>query len=194
MSSTETDHPKSAARVRPLWLWIATALAFPPSGYLGHLLAGPVDAVGAALLGGLITGLGIGTAQWAVLRRRGASPAWIPATAAGLALGLAAGSALVDYQTSLGDLALMGAVSGLAVGAAQAAVFAPLRRRAAVWTMGVAALWALGWAVTTAAGIDVEEQYTVFGATGALAVALLQSVLVGALVPPAAAAEAVDHA
>ena len=29
-------------------------------------------------------------------------------------------------------------------------------------------LWALGWIVTTLAGIPVEEQFTIFGASGAV--------------------------
>jgi hypothetical protein len=120
-----------------------------------------VNGVGNALLSGVIAGAIIGTAQWLVLRRRGGSPAWIIATTAGLAVGLTAGAALVDYKTSLGALAAMGAVSGAAIGLAQAASFAPLRRHALVWTLATGALWAIGWAVTTAAGIKVEDQWPV---------------------------------
>ena len=39
------------------------------------------------------------------------------------------------------------------------------------------AIWALGWTVTTAAGIGVEEQFTVFGASGAIVVTALTVVL-----------------
>ena len=46
-----------------------------------------------------------------------------------------------------------------------------------MWAGAVSAAWALGWAVTTAAGIDVERQYAVFGASGAL----VASGLLGAL-------------
>ena len=108
-------------RIRPWWLWIATAFAFPPAGYFAHKVAGPVDGVGAALVSGLIAGAVIGAAQWAVLRRRGASPRWIVATAGGFAVGLAAGAALVDYATSLAALVVMGAVTGAVIGLAQAA-------------------------------------------------------------------------
>jgi hypothetical protein len=48
---------------------------------------------------------------------------------------------------------------------------------ALVWPGYLAAAWAAGWTVTTAAGIGVEEQFTVFGASGALVVALLTSIL-----------------
>jgi hypothetical protein len=38
-------------------------------------------------------------------------------------------------------------------------------------------IWALGWTVTTAIGVDVESQYTVFGSSGALVVTLLTTAL-----------------
>ena len=65
----------------------------------------------------------------------------------------------------------------------RSASFAPLRRHALTWTLATAALWAIGWAVTTGAGIKVEDQWPVFGISGALTVAILQSVLVNRLVP-----------
>jgi hypothetical protein len=118
----------------------------------------------------------------------------VPATAAGLGAGLALGAAAVSYRTDLSSLAVMGVVTGLAVGAAQGAVAGGAARRTAgerasgatsvaLWALATAALWPLGWAVTTLAGIPVEEQFTNFGITGALTVAAIQSVLVGALVP-----------
>src|SRR5215210_218600 len=108
---------------RVFFVWAATFLAFPPSGFLAHALLGPVDGLGPALGGGLIAGLGIGAAQWLALRRRPPGAAlWIPATGLGLAVGLAAGSSLVGYDTELTDLVLQGALSGLGVGALQALV------------------------------------------------------------------------
>jgi hypothetical protein len=66
----------------------------------------------------------------------------------------------------------------LAVGAAQAMALRPqLGRRAMLWPAIVAAGWAAGWAVTTAIGVDVEAQYTVFGSAGAVVAAALTSVL-----------------
>jgi hypothetical protein len=52
---------------------------------------------------------------------------WIPATCAGMAVGLAAGAALVNYGTGRGDVVLLGAVTGVGVGVAQALVL--VRRR-----------------------------------------------------------------
>jgi hypothetical protein len=51
---------------------------------------------GLRLLGGLIAGAIIEAAQWSALRQW-VSWLWIPATSVGMALGLAAGAALVDY-------------------------------------------------------------------------------------------------
>ena len=85
-------------------------------------LVGRVDGVGAALLGWRHRRRA--HRHWRsgrCLRRRGASPGWIVATAAGFGVGLAAGAALVDYETSLAALVVMGAVCGVAIGLAQVA-------------------------------------------------------------------------
>ena len=104
---------------------------------------------------------------------------WVAATAIGLMIGLGIGAAVVDYQTDVGALIVQGAISGLAVGAAQALVLRHRLRRLPVllWAPMVAALWALGWFITTSAGISVEEQFIVFGASGALVVTGLTAVL-----------------
>jgi hypothetical protein len=164
-----------------------TALAFPPAGYLAHVVAGRVDSVPAAVLNGVIAGAGIGAAQWALLRHRGISLTWIPATSVGLGAGLAVGAGLVSYRTDVTSLALMGAVCGLAVGITQGAALGNARR-ALGWIAVNAALWALGWTVTTAAGIDVSQQWAVFGLFGCLTLAFLQSTVIGAFVPAKAVA------
>jgi hypothetical protein len=41
----------------------------------------------------------------------------------------------------------------------------------------------IGWAVTTGAGIKVEDQWPLFGISGALIVAAVQSVLINRFVP-----------
>jgi hypothetical protein len=160
-----------------------TALAFPPAGYIAHIVAGRVDSVSAAVLNGVIAGAGIGAAQWALLRHRDVSVAWIPLTAVGLGTGLAAGAALVSYRTDITSLVLMGAVTGLGVGVAQCTMLATLKR-ALGWSAATAAVFALGWAITTAAGIDVSQQWAVFGAFGCSTLAFLQSTYIGAFVPP----------
>jgi hypothetical protein len=166
---------------RPWYKWLLTALAFPPSGYIAHLVAGRVDSVPAALLNGVIAGTGIGAAQWALLRHRGVSPIWIVATAIGLGAGLATGAELVSYKTDITSLATMGAVCGLAVGIAQGATLRNAKRMLG-WSAVNAALWALGWTITTAGGIDVSQQWAVFGAYGCFTLAFLQSTIVRAFI------------
>jgi hypothetical protein len=82
--------------------------------------------VAAAMIGGLTAGLVIGAAEWFALRRW-VSWLWIPATSIGMAAGLTAGAALVGYGTSRGDILIMGAVTGLGVGALQALVLSRSR-------------------------------------------------------------------
>ena len=153
---------------------------FPIGGFAGTLIAGPVDDLTAALVGGLITGIILGAAQsWAMGRVGPPALQWVTATAIGLMLGLGIGSAVVGYHTDLGSLMVQGAISGLAVGTAQAFVLRHRLRRLLVllWAPVLAALWALGWFITTSAGIAVEEQIIVFGASGALVVTGLTTVL-----------------
>jgi hypothetical protein len=143
------------------------------------LVTGPVDTPLAAAAGGALTGAVLGVVQGLALRLdRRALLGWTVATAVGLAAGLAAGAAVVGFGTSLGDLAVQGAISGLAVGAAQALV---LRRRARplalAWPAYLAVVWALGWVVTTSIGVRVQEQFTVFGSAGAFTVTALTAVL-----------------
>ena len=107
---------------------------------------------------------------------------WIPATAAGLGVGLAVGAALVSYRTDITSLVVMGAVSGLGVGIAQGAMLGNTKRMLG-WTAATAALWAVGWATTTAGGISVDQQFVVFGAYGAIASTFLQSIIIGSFIP-----------
>ncbi len=109
------------------------------------------------------------TALWRLVP--GVSWAWVPATSAGLALGLAAGSTAVGYTTGVGDLLVQGTLTGLGVGVAQALVWRrPLGAGyAAAWAGAALGSWPLGWSVTRAFGIDVGKHYAVFGASGAIA-------------------------
>jgi hypothetical protein len=178
-SRSAFDRPDRA--LWPWWPWLLTALAFPPSGLIAHAVAGPVDSLTSAAVGGAVAGAGVGAAQWAVLRRRYPSLAWIPATAVGMGAGLAVGAALVSYRIDRPSLAVMGAFSGLGIGLAQAATTRrPLR--ALVWGAGTAALFAVGWTITASAGIDVERQWPVFGLSGCLTVAFLQSFVIRSFV------------
>ena len=68
----------SAVKIVLSWVGV-TLIAFPLAGYLGWGIGGHVDSVGPALVGGAITGAGIGLVQWAFLRRDlGMSPSLDP--------------------------------------------------------------------------------------------------------------------
>jgi hypothetical protein len=116
-----------------MWLWpVAILVGFPIGGYVADVVVDGVDSVGAALVGGLIAGAIIGAAEWFALRRW-VSWLWIAATCAGMAVGLAAGAALVDYGTDRGDVVLIGAVTGVGVGVLQTLVLARHRIPGAFW-------------------------------------------------------------
>ena len=166
--------------------WIAVALAFPIAGYIGWIISGPVDTVQAALIGGALTGAGVAAVQWwAAKGALGRPAAWISASATGYAAGLAAGAALVGYHTELGALALMGLVSGACLGAAQGLVLARQgsTRLGLAWGAAMPALFALAWVPTTVIGVSVENQFTVFGAAGAIPFMLLSGLLLARFSP-----------
>ena len=168
--------PAALRRSRPrLWAWLlAILIGLPIGGLIANAIAGPIDSVGAALAGGLLAGAVIGAAQWLALRPL-VSWIWIAATSVGMAAGLAAGAALVDYGTDRGDLALMGAVTGVGIGTLQALVLARRISGAAVlWALAIPPAWALGWLVTSyVITRNVADQWPNFGAGGALVFGLL---------------------
>jgi hypothetical protein len=171
---------KDGRAVFPGWPWVAVALAFPVAGLIGRAVSGPVDAPEAALIGGLLTGAGLGAVEWLAAREEfGDAAAWIAVSAVGYGLGLVAGAAAVGYATDLASLALMGAISGTLLGGAQGLALAAQGRRrlALAWAAAMPALLALGWVVTTAGGIDVDRQFTVFGAFGAIAFMVLSGLV-----------------
>jgi RND superfamily putative drug exporter len=176
----------SDRRTFPGWAWVAVGLAFPIAGYIGWAIGGPVDATGAALIGGALTGAGLGAVQWwAGKGAFGPALPWIAASAVSYAVGLAAGAAIVGYGTDLGDLALMGLVSGVAIGTAQG--FVLLRqgetRFGLAWGAAMPLFFGIGWAATTAIGVSVEDQFTVFGASGATVFMLLSGLLLARFTP-----------
>lgn len=172
---------------RGFWLrWLPTFAGFIAGGVTAMAVSGPVTTLPSALVGGALAGTVIGAAQWLALRGRLAQAAWwIPATAIGQALGLAAGAALLGYRTGLHDLAIQGAITGLGVGVLQAVVLRSHRADATWfwWALAMPPLWALGWVVTTVAGVDVDQHFTNFGAFGAIVVTSLSGLLLTQLLP-----------
>jgi hypothetical protein len=162
-------------------LWTAGFVAFIIGGALATAVVGRINDAGSALLGGMIAGAVIGTGQWLVARRLLDPRTWIPATALAMSIGLAVGAWVVGYGTSLGELALMGAITGIPLGAAQAYLLRERLANAWVWAAAMPLLWALGWTVTTAGGIDVDRQFAVFGAYGAITFMALSGILLDRL-------------
>jgi hypothetical protein len=181
--ASPVNHPVSIRRMSGLKIvfsWIGVSLlAFPLGGYLGWGVGGHVDGIGPALIGGALTGVAVGFAQWLLLRRDlGVGSWWIPATGIALAAGLSVGAAVVGYETDVGSLATMGAISGAAVGVAQGLLLRDKFTLWAAWMVAMPLMWAISWAVTTAIGIDVANQFTVFGASGSIAFGILAGALV----------------
>jgi Flp pilus assembly pilin Flp len=81
---------------------VSILVSFPIGGLIANLVVDGVDSVGAALIAGLIAGAIIGAAEWLALRQW-VSWIWIPATIAGMTVGLVAGAALVDYGIERAD-------------------------------------------------------------------------------------------
>ena len=88
------------------------------------------------------------------------------------------GAALVGYDTDLGSLALMGVVSGAVLGAPHGQCPRPVGRRglALPWAVAMPVLF-WGWCPSTGIGVDVADQFTVFGAGGAVLFVLLSGLL-----------------
>jgi hypothetical protein len=167
--------------VRAWALWTVGFLAFPVAGVAGQAIAGPVDDLLAALLGGAVTGLVVGAGQSLVGRGVVRPVRWIVATTLGMAAGLAIGATAVGFGTSLADLVIMGVLTGIPLGAAQALALSPEVRRRWLWAVAVPPLWGLGWAVSTTIGVDVGTQYTIFGSTGAVTFSALSGLVLHGL-------------
>jgi hypothetical protein len=178
----------------PTWRWpVAILVGFPIGGYIADLAVNGIDSVGTALVGGLIVGAVIGAAEWFALRRH-VSWLWVPATTVGMAVGLIVGARLVDFGIDRGDLAVMGAVTGVAVGVMQALVLARHRIPGAVWwAVANPPAWALGWFISSyVISRNIAERFPIFGASGAIVFGLLTWLLLIVLfrtAPGAAAGE-----
>lgn len=181
---SHTSHSRMHPVLRVL-LWGTTFVAFPIGGLFAMWIAGAIDDVGSALLGGAVVGVVVGAAQ--ALGSRALDPArflpivrWILATAVGMSVGLAAGASAVGFATSLQSLAVVGLVTGAFVGILQAIALprslAPGILPRVLWAASTPLVLAAGWAVTTLAGVGVDEQFAIFGATGALVATALVGV------------------
>ncbi|RNL60106.1 hypothetical protein [Arthrobacter oryzae] len=180
---TRIETPRTTP-IRAWLLWTTSFLALPLGGFAGTMITGRIDNPLSAVTGGAIAGLIIGAGQALASSRRLRPQTWIPATFLGMSAGLALGAAAVGYRTSLPDLALMGILNGLILGLAQAlALPRDLGRRRWIWAATMPALWGLGWTVTTLAKIAVDQQFIVFGASGAVLVTAITGLILNRLLP-----------
>ncbi|HEY5873990.1 MAG TPA: hypothetical protein VIT64_01765 [Ilumatobacteraceae bacterium] len=158
--------------------WLGTFVGFPLAGVAARAVAGNIDAAGAAAVGGLVGGAVLGAVQVGIGGIDAADRIrWIGATAVGLAVGLVIGAGAVGYRTDTASLVVMGAISGAAVGAAQA-MSVPMRPLDRIlWALATPVLWAAGWLITSQVIVDADRQHALFGSSGALAVSAVAGVL-----------------
>jgi hypothetical protein len=181
MTHTTTSR---ANTIRAWLLWTTSFLALPIGGYAATLISGRIHDPLSAVIGGAVAGLIIGGGQALTSSHRLRPARWILATVLGMSAGLALGAAAVGYRTDLPDLALMGALNGIVLGLAQAlALPRQVGRRRWIWAAAMPALWSLGWTVTTLARIAVDQQFIVFGASGALLVTAITGLILNRLLP-----------
>jgi hypothetical protein len=172
--------------------WVGWALAFlglPLGGLATWMLIGPIVTPLSGAIGGALTGAVLGAVQWLALRRRlPLSPWWIAVTALGMGLGFALGIALLGTSTDGAALPLRGLITGVSIGLAQYVLLRGISGRAPVWVLIVALGWALGWMITRAVGIDLSQQWTVFGSSGAIVFQLLTALTLLWMLRPGRAA------
>jgi hypothetical protein len=179
--STTPGVPALAASGRSLLLrWIVAIIGFPIGGYIGHMIGGPAATVPAALISGLIAGAIIGAGQALALRlfRPQALALWAGATAVGLGVALAAVTAVIGLIDTQTEAIILGAISGLALGAGQAALLMRVRvANAWMWFVASGVAWAVGWAVTSGVGVALAAGWPVYGISGALASQIITGVV-----------------
>lgn len=175
MSTTRPPLARSPSGRSLLVRWLIAVLAFPVGGFVGHAIAGPAATAPGALLSGLIAGGLVGLGQaFALGLGRQAIVLWAGSTALGLGLALAAVTAGIGQIDTTLDAVLLGAISGLTLGAGQAVVLVRARvAEAWIWVVAAGIAWAIGWLVTSSVGVALAAGWPVFGLSGAIASQLI---------------------
>jgi hypothetical protein len=165
--------------------WIVAIVGFPIGGYLGHAIAGPAATAPAALLSGLVAGAIIGLGQALSLGLRGQPLAiWAGGTAVGLAVALGIVTAAIGLIETQAEAVALGVVSGVLIGAAQAAVLMRAGvSNAWLWIPVTGLAWGVGWLVTSGIGVALEAGWPVYGLSGALVSQIITAVALWRLVP-----------
>ena len=165
--------------------WIVAVIGFPIGGFLAQTIAGPAATVPAALLSGLIAGAVIGSAQGIALWLRGQGLVqWVVGTALALAVALGIVTAAIGQIETTTEAIVLGVVSGVLIGAVQAALLIRVGiANAWIWIPVTAAAWAIGWLITASVGVALEPGWPVYGASGALVSQIITAVALWRLVP-----------
>ena len=165
--------------------WVIAVIGFPIGGYVAQTVAGPAATVPAAVLSGLIAGAIIGMAQGVALWLRGQALAlWVAGTAIALAVALAVVTAAIGQIETTTEAVTLGAVSGVLIGAAQAALFMRAGiANAWIWILVTGIAWAVGWLATASVGVALAPGWPVYGASGAVASQLITAVALWRLIP-----------
>jgi hypothetical protein len=160
---------------------VASFVGFPLAGLAARAVTGPIDSTAAAITGGLAAGAVLGAVQ-ALAVRRPIAPRWLWAavTSVAFATGLAVGATVVDFGHEPSDLVVMGVLTGLPIGLAQAAVLAGGTIRRCLWALITPAVWGLGWAITALVISNTDDQFANFGASGALVATCLGGLVLAA--------------
>jgi hypothetical protein len=159
-------------------LWIAAFLGFPIGGALTKLLVCAVDSPVRAALAGLLTGAMIGSAQWLVLRPVLALDLrWPLFTAAAMAVGLTIAHIVGGTETSGNSLLIRAVITGLVIGLAQWLLLRDLVPMSGWWIVVIGAAWAVAWTVTRAIGVDMAQNWSVFGSSGAIVFQILTALV-----------------
>ena len=153
---------------------------YPLGGYAAFLLTGRVDSPGPALAGGLLTGVVLGAIQVWAHGAGAAAPAGVDPRHRGRADGRrgrrCCAGRLPDRPRFAGRPGCCDEARW-SVSPRRSSLVPRLGALAFVWPLFLSGTFAIGWAVTTSAGIDVDQQFTIFGSSGALVATLLTAVL-----------------
>jgi hypothetical protein len=165
--------------------WILAIIGFPIGGFLAQAIAGPAATVPAAIVSGLIAGaiIGLGQALALGLRAR-AMATWVVGTAAALAVALGLVTAAIGQIETSTEAIALGVVSGVLIGAAQAAVL--MRAGVAnawIWILVTGVAWGVGWLITSSVGVALAPGWPVYGLSGALVSQVITAVALWRLVP-----------
>lgn len=104
-------------------------------------------------------------------------------TGIGLALALAMLTRVTGQIENAAEAVALGALSGLAIGALQAIVLRAERiENSWVWLFATSVACALGWLVTSSAGIALAPGWPVYGLSGAIVSQVITAVIVWRIV------------